>query len=37
MWARKGRVTVDKPGAYDYTVHISGVKAHAHTGTVIVK
>ena len=34
---KEGRVTFDKPGTYDYTVHISGVKAHAHTGTVIVK
>jgi plastocyanin len=27
----------DKPGTYRYTVHLSGVKAHAHSGTVIVK
>jgi plastocyanin len=33
----EGRVTFDKPGTYDYTVHISGTKAHAHTGTVVVK
>ena len=31
------QVKFDKPGAYRYTVHISGVKAHAHTGTVVVK
>jgi plastocyanin len=34
---KEGRVKFDKPGTYDYTVHVSGVKAHAHTGTVIVK
>ena len=34
---KEGRVRFDKPGTYDYTVHISGVKAHAHTGTVVVK
>ena len=34
---KEGRVKFDKPGTYDYTVHITGVKAHAHTGTVIVK
>lgn len=30
-------VKFDRPGSYDYTVHISGVKAHAHTGTIVVK
>lgn len=34
---KEGRVKFDKPGTYDYTVHISGVKGHAHTGTVVVK
>jgi plastocyanin len=34
---KEGRVKFDKPGTYDYTVHVSGVKAHAHTGTVLVK
>ena len=34
---KEGRVTFDKPGTYEYTVHVSGVKAHAHTGTVVVK
>ena len=24
-------------GTYRYTVHLAGVKAHAHTGTVVVK
>jgi plastocyanin len=32
-----GQVKFDTPGTYRYTVHISGVKAHAHTGTVVVK
>jgi plastocyanin len=31
------QVKFDKPGTYRYTVHLSGVKAHAHTGTVVVK
>ena len=34
---KEGRVQFDKPGTYEYTVHIAGVKAHAHTGTVVVK
>jgi plastocyanin len=34
---KEGRVTFDKPGTYEYTVHITGVKGHAHTGTVVVK
>lgn len=34
---KEGRVKFDKPGTYEYTVHISGVKAHAHTGTVVVR
>jgi plastocyanin len=34
---KEGRVTFDKPGTYEYTVHISGTKPHAHTGTVVVK
>jgi plastocyanin len=34
---KEGRVTFDKPGTYEYTVHVSGVKGHAHTGTVVVK
>ena len=32
-----GRVRFDKPGTYEYTVHISGTKAHSHTGSVVVK
>ena len=34
---KEGRVKFDKPGTYDYTVHISGTKPHQHTGTVVVK
>jgi len=34
---KEGRVKFDKPGTYEYTVHISGVKGHAHTGTIVVK
>jgi plastocyanin len=30
-------VKFDKPGIYEYTVHVTGVKAHAHTGSVVVK
>ena len=33
----RSQVKFDKPGTYRYTVHISGVKAHGHTGTVVVK
>ena len=32
-----GRVRFEKPGTYEYVVHISGVKAHGHRGTVVVK
>ena len=31
------RIKFDKPGTYEYTVHVSGSKVHAHTGSVIVK
>jgi plastocyanin len=34
---KEGRVKFDKPGTYDYTVHITGTKTHAHKGTVVVK
>jgi plastocyanin len=30
-------VKFDKAGTYRYTVHVSGVKPHAHTGTITVK
>jgi plastocyanin len=32
-----GRVRFEKPGTYEYFVHISGVKSHVHKGTVVVK
>ena len=32
-----GRVKFERPGTYEYTVHVSGTKAHAHTGSVVVK
>jgi len=32
-----GRVRFDKPGRYEYFVHVSGVKSHGHRGTVVVK
>ena len=31
------RIKFTEPGTYEYSVHISGVKGHAHTGTVDVK
>jgi len=31
------RVKFDKPGTYDYTVHVTGGKVHSHTGAVVVK
>ena len=31
------RVKFDKPGTYEYTVHVTGTKVHSHTGTVVVK
>ena len=31
------KVKFEKPGTYDYTVHVSGTKVHAHTGSVVVK
>lgn len=34
---KQGRVTFDKPGTYEYTVHITGMKVHQHTGSVIVR
>lgn len=34
---KEGRVKFDKPGTYEYTVHITGTKVHAHRGTVVVK
>jgi plastocyanin len=31
------KIKFTEPGTYEYTVHVSGVKGHAHTGTVEVK
>ncbi len=31
------RIKFTEPGTYEYTVHVSGVKGHGHTGTVEVK
>ena len=31
------KLKFDKPGTYEYTVHVTGGKVHAHTGTVVVK
>ncbi len=31
------KVKFEKPGTYEYTVHLTGGKGHAHTGTVVVK
>jgi plastocyanin len=33
----KGPMKLSQPGRYEYTVHVSGTKGHAHTGVVIVK
>jgi plastocyanin len=34
---RGSRVKFDKPGTYEYTVHVTATKAHEHTGTIVVK
>jgi plastocyanin len=31
------KVKFDKAGTYEYTVHVSGTKVHAHTGSVVVR
>ena len=31
------KVKFDKPGKYEYTVHVTGGKTHAHTGSVVAK
>jgi plastocyanin len=31
------KVKFDKPGTYEYTVHVTAGKSHSHTGTVVVK
>jgi plastocyanin len=30
-------VKFEKPGTYEYTVHVTGSKVHSHTGSVVVK
>jgi plastocyanin len=30
-------VKFEKPGTYEYTVHVTGSKGHSHTGSVLVK
>jgi len=35
--AAGAKVKFDRPGTYEYTVHVTGGKTHAHTGSVIVK
>ena len=31
------QVKFDKPGTYGYTVHVTGVVSHTHTGKIVVK
>ena len=31
------RIKFEKPGTYEYAVHVSGTKVHSHTGSVVVK
>ena len=31
------KVKFDKPGTFEYTVHVTAGKSHSHTGTVVVK
>ena len=31
------RVKFTEPGTYEYAVHVSAVKGHSHTGTVVMK
>lgn len=33
----ESRIRFEKPGTYEYTVHVSATKGHAHTGSVVVK
>jgi hypothetical protein len=33
----ESRIKFEKPGTYEYTAHVSAVKGHAHTGSVVVK
>jgi plastocyanin len=33
----ESRIKFEKPGTYEYTVHVSATKGHSHTGSVVVK
>lgn len=33
----ESKIKFEKPGTYEYTVHVSATKAHVHTGSVVVK
>ena len=33
----ESRIKFEKPGTYEYTVHVSATKGHAHTGGVVVR
>ena len=33
---KEGRIRFEKPETYEYAVHVTGVKSHAHRGSVIV-
>jgi plastocyanin len=35
--ASASRIKFEKPGTYEYTVHVTGTKVHSHTGSVVVK
>jgi plastocyanin len=35
--SQAGHVKFGKAGRFEYVVHVSGVKGHAHTGTITVK
>ena len=39
FYVEKGGSTVkfERPGTYDYTVHVTGDKVHSHTGKIVVK
>ena len=30
-------IKFERPGTYDYTVHVTAAKVHAHTGRIVVK
>lgn len=39
FYVEKGGSTVkfERPGTYDYTVHVTADKVHSHTGKIVVK